>query len=274
MSSSRIAIAILLLLTVGIKVPLHAQAGNEKEGYDPSQIRKQKVLPQPRMVPDVPLSAHPSSLNLLPSAAMSSSDSEAVRAAWSQLEQSAAIEGFDLSENHWTYQQISCPAFPHHILLEFTEGTGTRDLSMFSAVVPRNGSEPARILPILRRGISTYSGSAASPIAITTFNRLRPQILAPDVDWLTLGMCYAALRGVHVVLPNAETEQADGLAGVDTAPLVQISANGAMVIQFSDIESLQEPKRWEMSYDSKGKLLTTSVTQIHPPAMKVIPAPR
>ena len=88
---------------------------------------------------------------------MSASDRKAASDAMATIKAKAAVQGFDLSLDKWSYRQIVCPVLPDQIFLLFERNNGAHDLSMFSAVLPWSGQGSMLILPIMHRGYSLYT---------------------------------------------------------------------------------------------------------------------
>lgn len=199
-----------------------------------------------------------------------------IRDAWPAIEQKAARLGFDLGQGSWTYRQMVCPIFPRHILLRYTLDGGIGDVSRFTAVAPRDGREPVRIVPILRRGFSLYTPAPSNALSIAVFNDLRVhENRGQKVDWLTAGLCYAALTGAQVVLPSAARANTRSNAFVyQMDPLLKIGDRGAATVRFLDVERPQRPVEWSLDFDKTGRLLTVTLSHFGGMTPKLIPAPK
>ena len=192
---------------------------------------------------------------------MTAQDRQAVAANWPVIQKDAVLQGFNLDKVKWTYQQIICPVFSKHILLFFSHNQGVGNVSEFSVVVPRTGKGVVRILPILRRSYALSPPASVNPLSIAIFNGIRAhESPGRKVDWLTVGLCYAALTGTRVELP----EQAGNGPKADLPqamnPLLQIGADGSAVVRFDNVETPQQIKEWALSFDSHGRLLHVAVT--------------
>lgn len=210
------------------------------------------------LIPAQFISNHPRSLQFLPEAGLPSGDAEALQRAWPIVQRDASDEGFNLLQQSWTYQEAICPDFSRHILLLFSEDAGGSAVNMFTALLSRDEPASVRILPLLFRGGRPSSGRRGNPVAIAAFNWLRTHeapIMHPDM--VTLGMCYAALTGAHVVLPG---EASNG--GVQMPWSLQINEKGASLLRFQDIESATKPQLWELSFDRDGELREASVIRV------------
>lgn len=189
-------------------------------------------------------------------AAMAVQDQREVHDQWPLIVHDSADLGFNLDEGQWEYQQIVCPVFsPAKIVLLFSREAGS-SRSMFSAVVGRSGGPDVRILPILRHGYSPFKSASVSPLTIATFNGIRAHASGgKEPDWLTSGLCYAALAGVRVRLAGMPA------APAGPAPLLEVTRYGA-VVHFADLEPGQRPMEWVLSFDQAGRLLKVSVSSL------------
>jgi hypothetical protein len=195
---------------------------------------------------------------------------QAVNGAMPAIQSKAALAGFNLSESQWTYQQIVCPVIPKHLLLLYSRNEGAGDTSLFSVILPRNGSG-VRVLPILRRSFAQYTPAPENPLSIATFNRLRENNhTEKKPDWLMTGLCYAALTGSHVTLVPPDSDRAGSGVLPVMAPALQID-NGMNIVHFLDLEKVQVPREWDLTFDSKGKLVKVAVTGYPALQMKMLP---
>lgn len=184
----------------------------------------------------------------------------------SSIRERTNFEGLGFNEGAWSYQQLVCPALPNHVFLKFTRNSGFGDVSMFTASIPRGGDGHVRIIPILRRGYSLFSPAPINKLTIAAFNHIRDEEHPGGApDWLTTGLCYAALAGAH---PRAAVH-----AGGDSAsdfPLgmtgvLAIPVRGGAVIKFVDVAAPRRPMAWTMTFDGHGRLLKA----VHTPAAMV-----
>lgn len=232
-----------------------------------------KIVPAPK-VNEGPFDmnyAVPSSENsikVLTEAQMSASDRDQVANWESAIQEHAGFESLDFNGSGWTYQELVCPALPNHLFLRFTRDNGTREMSMFSAAVPRNGDGKVHIIPIVRRGYSLFSPAPIGAMTIAAFNRVRTEEgEGASADWVGTGLCYAALAGAN---PQTGVSQEDSPESEDTPetaaipPTLVVQAGGGAVIRITDM-STERPMEWDMTFDSKGKLVKAS----HAPASTV-----
>ena len=232
-----------------------------------------KTVPAPKenlspfdLNPTSPGSEH--SIRVLSEAQMTASDRDLVANWESAIQEHAGFENLDFDGSSWTYQQLVCPALPNHLFLRFTRNDGTREMSMFSAAVPRNGDGRVHIVPIVRRGYSLFSPAPIGAMTIAAFNRVRTEEgEGASADWIGTGLCYAALAGAN---PQTGAPQPDSQEGAETPeaatipPTLIVRSGGEAVIRFADV-STERPMEWNMTFDNKGKLVKAS----HAPASVV-----
>lgn len=191
----------------------------------------------------------------------------------SSIQERTGWAGLEFNEGKWSYRQVVCPALPNHLFLEFTRNNGAGDVSMFSASIPRNGEGRVRIIPIQRRSYSLFSPAPINALTISAFNHIRAEEMAVKApDWLTTGMCYAALAGAHpetVLLPDKLDEQKFPAA---MAAIMEIPSQGGAIIRFADVAP-QRPMQWTMTFNGKGKLLKATHTPATLITAKTIPPP-
>ena len=230
-----------------------------------------KNLPGPSLTPpkspfalDSTAPSSGNSIRILSEAEMSASDRDLVAGAQSSIQERAGFENLDFNANGWTYHQLVCPALPNHLFLRFTRDEDPREMSMFSAAIPRNGEGRVHVIPIVRRGYSLFSPAPIAALTIAAFNRIRTEEgEGSSADWLGTGLCYAALAGDNPQLgsPSAEPRE-KGDAPATIPPTLVVGTNGSAIIRFADVSSLQRPMEWSMMFDSKGKLVKAT----HAPA--------
>jgi hypothetical protein len=106
------------------------------------------------------------------------------------IQERAGFQSLGFNEGDWAYEQLDCPALPNHLLLRFSRNEGTREMSMFSAAIPRNGEGKVRIIPKLRKGYSLFSPAPIGAMTILALNHIRAEenIVGP-ADWLGGGLC-------------------------------------------------------------------------------------
>jgi hypothetical protein len=195
------------------------------------------------------------SLEFRPYDQMSSQDRDLAADAESSIGERAGFAGLEFNQGKWSYQQVVCPALPHHLFLQFTRNNGKGDVSVFSASIPRGGDGRVRIIPIVRRGYSLFSPAPINALTISAFNHIRAEE-HPDKapEWLGTGLCYAALAGAHPQIGPPEETNFRKLPAAPTGREV-IPMNGGAVIRFTDVAAASRPMEWTMTFNGKGKLL-------------------
>lgn len=186
---------------------------------------------------------------------MTSGDRELAEANQGEIARRAAFQGFNLDSAHeggWGYEQAVCPVFPNHLILEYSRMDGRGDVTLFSAVIPR-GEGHVRVIPVRRRSYSLWTPSSSNAITLNDFNHMVVEGgtgLAPD--WLTLGLCYAALAGGHVRAALV-SETPDQFPLYPPARLV-LDKNGTARVEFTDVTTAVPPMEWKMDFTRTGRL--------------------
>lgn len=201
-------------------------------------------------------------------------DGQLVSDRWSAIEKKAFENGFNLNKKHWKFEQIVNPAFPDHVLLLFLKDGPPDELSEFSAIVCRTGTEPVLVIPILRRGYLPYSASQEDPVAMAAFNRL----LATERThgkpyWLWVSSGYAALNGDHAILSTADAEVGQqGSTSWLAPPVPSLSAmvDGGAVARFAVQKSPGTLDGWELTFDKSGSLINVRSSPIKALNLKVV----
>lgn len=201
---------------------------------------------------------------------MTQSDALVAEGAQTAIAERALRQGFNIAGNvgagsdrgpdDWGYEQAVCPVFPDHLILEYSRDRGHGDISLFSAVVPRGGVGHVRVIPIRRRSYSLWTPTPTNALTLNDFNHMvkeNPNGLDPD--WLTIGLCYAALAGGHVRAALAAATPAQEVYPLFIpAKLTVFSTTGAEV-HFADITPYTAPKAkamdWVMNFAQNGRLL-------------------
>jgi hypothetical protein len=248
-------------------VPLYAQ---DAQTVAPQGLKIKNVPSKIPPMPFPPGSEAPGrvhKIQFLSADQMSEQDKLLEADAESSIQERTTWAAMDFSEGKWSYRQLVCPALPNHLFLQFTRNNGTGDVSVFSASIPRHNIDGrVRIVPIQRRGYSLFSPAPINALTISAFNHIRAEERSGQEhagkapDWLTTGLCYAALAGAHpeaVLLPEKVSDQK--FPAAETA-LMQIPLSGGAVIRFTDVAASPHPMEWTMTFDGKGKLLKASHT--------------
>lgn len=186
----------------------------------------------------------PLSVEIRPAAAVSEQDKELEANEESSIREHAGLRFMDFAPGGgWSYSQIDCPAFPGHLFLRFTRGTGKGDVSAFTASIPRFGEGHIRIIPIQRRGYSLWSPAPINKQTIWAFNHiLNEENPAGRPDWGAIAVCYAALAGTG----------SEGTFAPFGNPILYLEQNGDASIIFGTDDP--RAKSWTMLFDRHGVL--------------------
>src|SRR5579862_498506 len=243
-------------------VSIRAQTANDS----PSTITKVRDIPAP-IVPQpfsttAPKSKSVHSIEFRPADEMSENDRLLVSNDESSIAEHAGINGFNLAQGQWSYEEIVCPALPNHLFLRYTRNNGDRDITVFSASIPRNGEGRVRVIPIQKRSYSLFSPAPINALTISAFNHIRTEESKKDsASWIGNGLCYAALAGAHptAISPN-EIALEDDPPVAQTATL-HVQFQGGEMVEFSDVAAKPHPMEWEMTFTRKGKLIKARHSQ-------------
>ena len=266
---------LLSAVVLGASISAAAQSGqaappkDEKEappsvGIDQAPSGHFRIAPVPFIPSGLPFAidgkGSERSIRILSEAEMTREDRDLFADAESSIQERAGIQNLEFNGPGWTYQELVCPALPKHLFLRFTRDDGTRQMSMFSAAIPRDGNGRVRIIPIVRKGYSLFSPAPVGALTIAAFNRIRVEEGAgTSANWLGTGLCYAALAGAN---PDAgEPIKPDTMEIPATMPptLTTLSEGGA-IVRFVDISATPHAMEWTLTFDSKGKLLKAAHT--------------
>jgi hypothetical protein len=258
-----------------------SSGSSQPENLHGLKVKELHPVPTPTPFPlDVASGAPGSrvqSLEFLAPDAMSAADRELAASAQTEITRRAGLQGFQLGTSErrseaprgasggvWGYEQAVCPVFPDHLVLEYSRRNGAGDVTLFSAVIPR-GEGHVRVIPVRRRSYSLFTPASSNALTLNDFNHMvleEPSGLSPD--WLTLGLCYAALAGGHV---RAELV-ADGPAD-ETYPLLRpaqliVSRKGGAEVDFADATAPKSASLdWTLTFAQNGRLLKVSRKPSH-----------
>lgn len=187
----------------------------------------------------------------------------------SSIRERAGVENLDFDGSGWSYQELVCPALPKHLFLRFTRDDGTRQMSMFSAAIPRDGNGRVHIIPIVRKGYSLFSPAPIGAMTMAAFNRIRAEEgEGASADWVGTGLCYAALAGANPQV-QVQTGSSESLAEPAVIPpTLRVNSDGGAVIQFADVSTAPKPMEWSMIFDARGKLVKATHTQASVPRVE------
>jgi hypothetical protein len=258
-------LVLLLFIAVAVCVPLEAQTKPDapvpQVDTDAGQIATPDVsAPQPPPLPFAigpRVSEYEHSIQVVPAEEMSRHDRDLEANAESSIQERAGFENLGLDQGEWTYQQLVCPALPNHLFLRYSMNEGSREMSMFSAAIPRNGEGKIRVIPIVRKGYSLFSPAPIGALTISAFNHIRAEEnTETPADWLGTGLCYAALAGANPQAGQWHSES-PGIQNLPAtmAPTLELTSAGGAVIHFADLSTAPRPMEWHMTFDSHGKLI-------------------
>ncbi len=199
-------------------------------------------------------------------AQMSSADTQVVASRQEQLNSAAAVDGFDLQQAGWKYQQAICPVLTSAVLLHYEMDAGTNRASRFVAVVPRTSGE-IRIVPVQRGGNSPFIESDANGTTIGIFNSLvsasginiyNPAMEEND-NWVKLALCYAELAGHHPTTLLTDTLYGESFERNVSMPQRTLDKNGEFVLMFSDVNDPKSTVDWNLKFDKTAHLASVEV---------------
>jgi hypothetical protein len=191
---------------------------------------------------------------------MTAADRELAEVNQGEIARRAGLQGMNLKGDEeelgsWGYEQAVCPVFPGHLILEYSRDNGKGDVTLFSAVIPR-GEGHVRVIPVRRRSYSLWTPASSNALTINDFNHLileGHEGLNPD--WLTLGLCYAALAGGHIrAALVAQTPAAEAYPLVEPA-MLRVEAKGGAEVRFADTTPKTKAMEWVLIFDAKGRLM-------------------
>jgi hypothetical protein len=218
-----------------------------------------------------PASVNP--IEYLSESQMTEVDRNLAASAEPSIREGATMAGIEFDKGKWSYEQLACQALPGHVFLLFHQNKGAGDQSLFSAAIPRSGGAQVRVIPIQRRGYSLFSPAPVNALAIAIFNRIRADEPAgKPADWLSTGLCYAALTGGHPEASPLAKKSEDVNLGLSFPPTIEVQSDGSAIVRFVDDAAARQPMQWALTFNSKGKLL--KVTRFATPlyAVRLIPA--
>jgi hypothetical protein len=254
-------------------VPLRAQntANSDPDTYGKVRQVPPAVEPAPFSIDQGPRKSA-LSVEFLSADEMTQPDRLLAANAESSIAEHAGLNGLELDQGKWDYQQVVCPALPNHLFLQYTRNNGVGDVTVFSASIPRGGEGRVRIVPILRRGYSLFSPAPINALTISAFNHIRAEEPeTKNANWLGNGLCYAALAGGHPVVPSPD----DGPELHKPVPaliaIMAVETKGDEVIHFADAAAHPRPMEWSMTFTRQGKLIKATHAPAPMIAEKLVP---
>jgi hypothetical protein len=254
-------LSVCLPLTFASIVCVSIYAQTESAASSVTKVRDvpAPIAPQPFSTA-APRSRSAHSIVFRPADELSESDRLLVSNDESSIAEHAGINGFNLDQGQWGYEQIVCPALPNHLFLRYTQNNGDRDITVFSASIPRNAEGRVRIIPIQKRSYSLFSPAPINALTISAFNHIRTEEgTGRSSSWLGNGLCYAALAGANPELPKQEIPGTSEPTPTLTA-ILEVPVKGGEVIRFVDSAATPHPMQWTMTFTQQGKLVKATHT--------------
>jgi hypothetical protein len=243
-------------------------------------LRVRELHPPPTPTPfDLHTPTSPlQELKFLTPSEMTQNDQALVDANRDEVLLRASRQGFNLEESDnpssgWGYEQAVCPAFPQHVILEYSRSTGLGDVTLLSVVIPR-GEGHVRVIPARRRGYSLFTPVASNDITLNDFNHIvleeglrervdsrhKSKTLSQDhvlagTDWFTLGLCYSALASGHVRAGLQASAPSDETYPLALPAQLRISDKGGADVLFADTTPDVRSMEWELHFAQDGRLL-------------------
>lgn len=240
------------------------------DSYKTKPLPPAEINPPSPFNTSIPADARP--VEFLSRNQMTEADRALAASAQPAIEASATLAGFEFDTGKWNYQQLVCAALPSHLFLVFRGDNGPRDVSLFSASIPRVGKDHIRVIPVRRRGFSLFSPAPVNPFTVSAFNRVRAdEPAAKNADWLSTGLCYAALAGAHPHTSSSPDKSSGPEISYSFPPTLEVGRLGEATVRFIDVAAARQPMQWALTFDPTGKL--DKVVQIASPPypVKIVP---
>jgi hypothetical protein len=256
-SLNRIALVFVAIAASAACLPAQSSASGSQAGVTAKEIHP-KPLASP--FPLDGMTGRKPALEFRSPEQMTAADRELAEANQGEIARRARLQGMNLKGDEeelgsWGFEQAVCPVFPEHLILEYSRDNGKGDVTLFSAVIPR-GEGHVRVIPVRRRSYSLWTPASSNALTINDFNHL---VLEGHEglphDWLTLGLCYAALAGGHVrAALVAQTPAAEAYPLVEPA-MLRVLAKGGAEVRFADATPKTKAMEWVLIFDAKGRLI-------------------
>jgi hypothetical protein len=256
-----------LVLSLASSMPAAAQLHQHRNGPPPPGEEEKTAA----------LEASTSTLPVLDAGQMSTADRGLLQQREVDVSSAAAFYGFDISDSHWTYQQIVCRSLPDHMMLNFENDSVEHGPSHFVAVVPANGDK-VQVVTDYAHGLLPFHAAWEKSAAYEAFNQMittdrGEHELGPSSHWLNLGMCFAALTGhlPKVSVPKESVEASEALAKRSgSTPIILIDPGKDAEVLFSDI-STARTGNWRLRFDKRGRLTKAELETAGPMKTRVVP---
>lgn len=211
-----------------------------------------------------------SSLEFRTPDAMTAEDRAVAEGAQTEIARRADLAGLHLTDAEgWGYEQAVCPAFPEHVILEYSRLNGQGDVTLFSAVVPRGSAGHVRVIPVRRRGYSLWTPASSNALTLNDFNHMVMEGgLSPD--WMTVSLCYTALAAGHVraaLIPELPADERYPLG--EPAMLAVNAKKAGAEVRLVDMATPRPKGEWILTFDGAGHL--KKAKKIEPEILHKIP---
>ena len=255
-------VLILLPVAMVFAAQAGAQAADDLHGL---RVTYPKGVPIPTPFPLDARTGRAQTLEFRAPEQMTEADRTLVAGNEAEIARRAGLQGIRLGlgeiesdKGGWGYEQAVCPVFPDHLVLEYSRNSGPGDVSVFAAVIPRRDGH-VRVIPVQRRGYSLWTPAPKNALTINDFNHMVKEGqkgLPPD--WLTLGLCYAALAGGHVRAALMPMHAADEHYPLFEPATLTVSRKGGADVDFVDVTPHAKAMDWTLTFAQNGQL-----TKIH-----------
>jgi hypothetical protein len=265
--SGRMKFPWAVALSLACAMPVAAQLHKHRNGPPPPGEEEKTAA----------LEAFTSTLPVLDAGQMSTADRALLQQREVDVSSAAAFYGFDISDSHWTYQQIVCRSLPDHMMLNFENDSVEHGPSHFVAVVPANGDK-VQVVTDYAHGLLPFHAAWEKSAAYEAFNQMittdrGEHELGPSSHWLNLGMCFAALSGhlPRVAVPKESVEASEALTKRSgSTPIILIDPGKDAEVLFSDI-SMAQTGNWRLRFDKRGRLTKAALETAEPMKTRVVP---
>ena len=265
--SGRMKVPLAIALSIAGALPAAAQLHQHRNGPPPPGEEEKTAA----------LEANTSTLPVLDAGQMSTADRALLQQREVDVSSAAAFYGFDISDSHWTYQQVVCRSLPDHMMLNFENDSVEHGASHFVAVVPANGDK-VQVVTEYAHGLLPFHAAWEKSAAYEAFNQMittdrGEHQLGPSSHWLNLGMCFAALTGhlPRVSVPKESVEASEALTRRNgSTPIILIDPGKDSEVLFSDI-SMARTNNWRLRFDKRGRLTKAELETAGPMKPRVVP---
>ena len=198
------------------------------------------------------------------------------------LAHAAAGRGFDLKQPGWVYRQAVCPAMQPDaeavsgvpaaddgqgfLLLHFTRRGDAGRISTFTALVPRVGGRPVRVIAVARRKTESRRELLSGKTNRAAVNEALPPStlysnLQPVKGWIPASACIAEIDGAMPRIPN-EPFLSEAIITAP-APSIRLMLNGQRKVIFTDYSAGSDHYIvWNEHVSRRGRLLQTRHNQV------------